>query len=195
MRHVADRAGWKVDLHQLAKPEEADFVAFYESADADVLWIISHGEHDPFTVERTGLVAGETLISLGRLQAMAIPEQGRRLLVINACSGATTQACGGVARIGIAATLATRHQAVVGHLWPVHWSIGFAFGALLAEALRTTTVEDAFFTATAQLADRDAVLECVRIAYPGLVGLLDRLERTGEDFASPTSWGSPVLLV
>ncbi|WP_431673651.1 CHAT domain-containing protein [Rhizobium leguminosarum] len=193
--HVARRAGWTVDVHQIENPTPADLRNFYEDRNADVAWVISHGAHDPFAVRGTGLhLRDESLVDLEELRSWTIPHDGRRLLVLNSCSGASAQGRGGLARIGLAQSLVSRFQAVLGHLWPVHWTAGLAFGAALAAALETDPIEAAVLQAAKLLQNPAELMGFLEDRFEGCDGLLDRLRRSSEDLTSMTNWGCPVLL-
>ncbi len=193
--HVARRAGWIVDIHQPNEPTREDLRRFYEDHDADVLWVISHGAHDPFAVQGTGLhLPDETLIDLQEITGWSIPKLDRRLLVLNSCSGASAQGRGGLARIGLAQGLVSGWQAVVGHLWPVHWTAGLAFGAALAGQLEFDPTDNAVLAATHIMQEPDRLLNFLEDRFQGCDNMLDRLRRSSEDLSSVTNWGCPVLL-
>ena len=106
IQHIASRAGWIVDVWQPTEPTREDVRRFYEDLDADVVWIISHGAHDPFVVRGTGLhLANDTLVDLLDMRSWTTPDKDRRLLILNSCSGAAAQSRGGLARIGLAQSL------------------------------------------------------------------------------------------
>jgi CHAT domain len=195
IRHVAHRAGWAVHVHQLAAPTREDLRRFYEDAEADVVWVVSHGAHNPFAVRGTGLhLSDETLVDLEDMRGWTTPGQDRRLLVLNSCSGASAQQRGGVARIGLAQSLVSGRQAVVAHLWPVHWTAGLAFGAALAVGLEADPTEAAALGAARLMQEPRRLLGFLEDRFQGCDDLLDRLRRSVEDLASLINWGCPVSL-
>ncbi len=195
LRHVADRSGWSVEVYGSADATRQDLRRFYEDQDADVVWVISHGTHDPFTAGGTGLhLPDGTLVDFDEVRSWTVPDLGRRLLVLNSCSGATAQGRGGLARIGLAQSLVSGGQAVIGHLWPVHWTTGLAYGAALATCLETTSTEAAALMASELLGEPQRLLPFLEERFQSCEELLDRLRRSGEDLTSITNWGCPVLL-
>ncbi len=195
IRHVAHHVGWAVDVHGSADATHVDLRRFYEDGAADVLWVISHGAHDPFAVRGTGLhMPDETLVDLEELSSWRTPGDGRRLLILNSCSGATAQGRAGIARIGLAQSLVSGRQAVVGHLWPVHWTAGLAFGAALAASLEADPTEAAALAAAGRMQEPKQLLTFLEARFQGCDELLERLRRSGEDMSSLTNWGCPVLL-
>jgi hypothetical protein len=195
IRHVAARAGWAVDVNSPETPSAADLRRFYEDPGPDVLWVISHGAHDPFAIEGTGLhLPDETLVGLEELLAWRTPTDGRRLLVLNNCSGATAQGRGGLARIGLAQSLVSGVQGVVAHLWPVHWAAGLAFGAALAACLEDLPTEHAALTAAGLMRQPSELLTFLDERFADCPEILERVHRSGEDLRSLTNWGCPVLL-
>lgn len=195
INHVAERAGWAVDVYGSADATRADLRRFYEDAEADIAWVISHGAHDPFAVRGTGLhLPDGTLVGLEDVRGWKTPPDGQRLLVLNSCSGATAQGRGGIARIGLAQCLVSGRQAVIGHLWPVHWTAGLAFGAALAASLEAGPVEAAALAAIRRIQEPAELLSFLENRFQGCNELLDRLRRSAEDLSSLTNWGCPVLL-
>jgi hypothetical protein len=195
IRHVAGRAGWAVEVYGGTDATRENLRSFYEDGAADVLWVISHGTHDPFAVGGTGLhLPDGTLVSLEELRGWTQPSEGRRLLVLNSCSGATAQGRAGIARIGLAQSLVSGSQAAVGHLWPVHWTAGLAFGAALAASLEADPTEAAVLAAAYLMQDPERLIAFLEARFQGCDELLERVRRSGEDLSSLTNWGCPVLL-
>lgn len=195
IRHVADRAGWVIDVHGPAGTTRDDLRRFYEDEEADVVWVISHGAHDPYAVGGTGLhLPDETLVGLEDLRTWTTPSGGRRLLILNSCSGATAQYRSGIARIGLAQSLVSGRQAVVSHLWPVHWTAGLAFGAALAASLEADPTEAAALAAARLMQEPEGLLDFLESRFQGCEELLERLRHSSEDLSSLTNWGCPILL-
>ena len=195
IRHVGNRAGWTVDVQQPEEPTSEDLRRFYENEEADLVWVISHGAHDAYTTRGTGLhLPDETLIGLDEIGRWEVPGNDRRLLVLNSCSGASAQGRGGLARIGLAQSLVSGRQAVVGHLWPVHWTAGLAFGAALAACLEDDPTEAAALAAAGLMQEHQRLLTFLEDRFHGCEELLNRLRRSPEDMDSLTNWGCPVLL-
>lgn len=195
IEHIANRNGWVLAVHQETSPTREDLQRFYEDEAADVLWVISHGTHDPFSVRKTGLhLPDESLVDLEELRRWKTPELDRRLLVLNSCSGASAQGRGGLARIGLAQSLASDRQSVVGHLWPIHWTAGLAFGAVLIASLEIEQSSSAAITASAIMREPERMVAFLEERFAGCDELLNRLRRSDEDMTSMTNWGCAVLL-
>lgn len=195
IQHIAKRAGWLLDIHRKDNATLSDLKQFYEDDKTDVLWVISHGTHDPFATRGTGLhLPDETLVDLEEIRKWGTPQQDRRLLVLNSCSGAAAQGRGGLARIGLAQSLVGASQSVVAHQWPIHWTAGLAFGAALAAVLEKEPNERAALTAANLMQRPDELMGFLEDRFAGCDELLDRLRRSQEDLSSITNWGCPVLL-
>jgi hypothetical protein len=150
LERVAAQAGWHLEIGTDGDDPEA-FVRFYEQAEADLLWVIGHGEHSPYRLDESGLAISEGLVGAEALRR--IPAGGgRRLLVLNVCSGAAIQVHGGTARIGFSHELTTPEQQVIAHLWPIGMYTGLAFGAKLALELARVPVADAYRSSVRGLA-------------------------------------------
>lgn len=192
LERVAAQAGWDLEIGTDGDDPDA-FVRFYEQAEADLLWVIGHGEHSPYRLEESGLAIGEGLVSAEALRR--IPAGGgRRLLVLNVCSGAATQVRGGIARIGLSHELTTPEQQVIAHLWPIGMYTGLAFGAKLALELARVPVAEAYRNTVRGLAQPGPLCEELLALLGGDLGLHDRIRHQHAQIGSILSWGAPVLL-
>jgi hypothetical protein len=191
------RNGWDVEIFDSAGEAE-DFRHYYERQGPDVLWVAGHGEFVAHRPRETGLVLdskdGARILSMRELAGYTVPPSGRRLLVLNACSGATTQGMAGMARIGIAHSIVQPAQAVIGHLWPASQAVSLAFGMLFASHLAGDDVEGAF----GRTADEMRTPEQIPALLTHRLGFapegLFRIEKDVEELASILAWGCPVLL-
>ncbi len=127
------------DRLNIATAEDGSFERFlqeYRSKVHDIIWVISHGDfrhHQPHT-SALQMAEGHRL-GVQELLALRVPEHGRRLLVVNSCDGGTAAPLNAPAELGIAASVAGRHQAVVSHICPVHPLAALVFGAVFAKHL------------------------------------------------------------
>ena len=90
IRHVAQRSGWKVQAYPTIDERGSQQLrAFYEDAEADIVWVISHGSHDPFSVRGIGLhMPDGTLVGLEQLRS------GRRMVAAALASNwPSTESC------------------------------------------------------------------------------------------------------
>lgn len=192
LNRVAALAGWRVDVHGDGDP--AAFERLYADGAADLLWVIGHGEHSPHRIEGSGLVIGDHLVTAERLRDLARGADGRRLLVLNVCSGATAQVRGGIARIGIAQELTGPVQQVAAHLWPVGMYAGLAFGAKFALELASGDAATAYARTIAGMrAPVGLRADLLERLGPGLQ-VHDRLANQDGQVGNVMSWGAPVLL-
>jgi len=199
--------GWEASAFDATKGDAEDFRRFYEQPDADVLWVAGHGEFIAHRPNESGIILNsqpadgdqtggrcELVLPMQAAAGFAIPQRGRRLLVLNTCSGATTQGMSGMARIGLAQSLVQPAQAVIGHLWPASSGLGLAFGMLLASNLIDDDIEGAFTRTAVELRKpaEIAALLTARLGAPP--NGLFRIERDSADIRSIMAWGCPVLL-
>jgi hypothetical protein len=195
LQAVAARAGWRVKI--ASGPQNvAGFKAYYEDPEADVLWVIGHGEQSPFRLEESGLVLSDgQLLTTSELAAFERPNAARRLLVLNICSATATQNRGGLARIGFAQGLTTADQEVVGHLWPIDYYAALAFGCALSASLVDHGPAEAL-SATISLMQRPRNLIDALAAIAPEQEAIARLssDRAAEQVENILSWGSAVLL-
>lgn len=196
IRLVADRAEWYLKVFQTEAPTVEEFRVFYEDPGADILWVISHGEHNPFMVEGTNLhVGGTTYVTLEQLRNFSVPGKDRRLIVLNSCSSAATQLRGGLGRIGIAQSLASCKQSVVGNLWPITPSAALTYGAILAAQLQHTDPVVAALQGLKFLQNPNELRARFNEAYSENPELLQQLMKASDRLEGITDWGCPVLVV
>jgi hypothetical protein len=193
LRRVADTAGWDLDVGNGGDDPE-QFISFYERDDADLLWVIGHGEHSPYRLEESGLAFGDRLISAEQLLNVPTGSGERRLLVLNVCSGAASQVRGGLARVGLSHEIVGPAQQVIAHHWPIGMYTGLAFGAKLALELMASPSAEAYSATIRGLRSPTELLrELIDRLGPDL-GIHERLANQKAQIGNFMSWGAPVLL-
>ena len=191
LERVAALAGWTIDVKG---GDVGAFERFYADPAPDLLWVIGHGEHSPHRIEGSGLVIGEELLTAERLRGLAPPGEGRRLLVLNVCSGATAQVRGGMARVGIGQELTGPGQQVAAHLWPVGMYAGLAFGAKFALELSVASAADAYARTVAGMRDPAALRADLITRLGSGLAIHERLAHQDAQISNVLAWGAPVLL-
>ena len=192
-------AGVEVENRSQTDLTPAKFSELYCSADYDLFWINAHGEFNATDPHRAYLQLSadrEQAISLAELVQLPVPRVGRRLLFLNICDGGNVLVTDAPPRLGIAPMLASAHQAVISHLWPVRQFVAAAFGVFMADALRgNRPFFDAFVVALGRIrGDRDEIVQRLAACQPRPDDLIDRIAN-GPDDLTPSSilnWGSPV---
>lgn len=195
LRHVATTAGWDVKVTSGTLDREA-FRQFYEDTEADLLWVIGHGEQVPDDLNRTGIVMEDgDMASLADITNFDLPGEGRRLLVLNICSSATAQTFNGMARSGLAQELVSPRQQVIGHLWPIDYYAALAFGSSLAVGLTREPPPAALRDASLLMRDQVKLINVLTEISPELQAI-QRLngQRAAEVMQNVLSWGCPVIL-
>lgn len=187
-------AGFEVVLHSRSERTLAeDFRDFYEDETADLLWVIGHGAFEAHDPAASGLQFHDApILSWEELGQWRVPNQGRRLLILNVCSGADVIVTGGVGRIGLAADLVGTYQTVVGHRWAVDGGVALALGAMAASHLAQGAEPlQAFRDAITGLRRPDTIGEHIRNG----LGLVEVVERLAPDTMSGVlNWGCPAVL-
>jgi len=195
LQHVAAAAGWHVKDMPGTLDQEA-FRRFYEDPEADLLWVIGHGEQTSDDQRRTGIVMEDGAIaSLADIVSFDVPSVGRRLLVLNICSSATAQTFNGMARSGLAQELVSSCQQVIGHLWPIDYYAALAFGSSLAVGLTREPPPAALRDASLLMRDQVKLINVLTEISPELQAIR-RLngQRAAEVMQNVLSWGCPVIL-
>ena len=193
LQSVATQFDWELDIVDHGDDPKA-FLDFYACEDADLLWVIGHGEHSPYRLEDSGIVIGDGLVTADLLSSIQFRSNGRRLLVLNVCSGAATQVRGGMARIGLSHELVTPQQKLIAHLWPIGMYSGLAFGSKLALELAGSDTDAAYRATIRGMMKPDALCKELRLRLGESLGIHDRIANQQEQIGGFLSWGSPVLL-
>lgn len=197
LRTIFERAGCLVEVHEPETTTVEDFLRVYKDPSVDVFWVVSHGEYDHWSPKNVAVQIGRSasFIRLDDLLNELPPMEGRRLLVLNVCDGGRFEELGTLPRIGFAAALAGRHQAVISQLWPVKGWPAAAFGALLAGHLANGAPYFAGYAAALSevRCTREALANRVCGAAGQWVELCDRISNSGEDFENFAATGSPVF--
>jgi hypothetical protein len=196
LRDVFDRSAITVEIISSDYDQSTGaFRAFYEDPEFDVVWVMGHGEHNALAPHEAGLrITEEVVVGLPELLSFSIPNRGRRLLVLNICSGATPTVFGGLHRLGIAPILTSHYQATISHLWMINPTVAATFGAFLGAGLAK---RQGFFQGytnalRALHADRTDIQDMLRSQFSPNLGLVARLETT-IDFNNILHWGSAVF--
>ncbi len=195
LMRVAATAGWRAKVTS-GELDMRAFRQFYEDSEADVLWVIGHGEQTSDDASQTGIVMEDgTMASLADLAEFNVPRTGRRLLVLNICSSATAQTFNGMARSGLAQELVSPSQQVIGHLWPIDYYAALAFGSSLAMALTRLPPANALKEALLMMRDQGELIRVLQEISPDLQAIR-RLngQRAAEVMGNVLSWGCPVIL-
>lgn len=192
------RNGVAVDLSDAGGSAATGFRKAYLMSDHDVYWVIAHGHYDHWDPHRAYIQLSPNdadRIYLDELVTLAVPSQGRRLLVLDICDGGTAATFAGAPRLGVGPVLAGPDQAVVSHLWPVFQLSLAAFGALLAVGLtREQGFWPAFLYATARMKAPKAEIEAIlERELPPECELPERFRNRSVDTENVYHWGSPVF--
>ncbi|MBB3356896.1 MULTISPECIES: CHAT domain-containing protein [unclassified Novosphingobium] len=207
IQEFAAQNGWLATVFSGSEDGDAeDFRRFYEQPDPDILWVCGHGEYVAHRLNETGIVVApprtdgdedsfaHVILPMETIARFQTPNDGRRLLVLNTCSGATTQGMAGMARIGLAQSLVQPNQMVIGHLWPASAAVALAFGGLFASNLGRHDVIAAFGTTLAELRDPSAIVPLIEDRLGATFSGGFRVTSAVDELSNILAWGCPVLL-
>ncbi len=194
LQSIGDRAGWNV--HVFDGGQTADqFLRFYEDPEPDLLWVISHGEMDAHDLTRSGIVMGDrSILPIRDVGELVVPNEDRRLLVLNICSGGAAQNRGGLASLGLAQTLAGPSQLVIAHQWPIDSYPALTFASAFMVGLIEAEVGRAFSNTAGLMQDIEGLRAALTAVDPGL-STLDRLDVEAARTAAGSilNWGNAAL--
>ena len=175
------------------KQTKQDFLNLYADTSLDLLWVAGHGECDRWDPSSPAiLVGGGAQVFMDDLLALPISAAGRRLLVLNICDSGTSSVFGGIHKLGLAPMLASAHQSVVGHSWPIDPIIAAGFGVKLAQELASDPAGffAAYGRALASLREPwDVFVE--KIAGRIDAEIVQRMCNNERDLGNIFHWGSP----
>jgi hypothetical protein len=194
LRAIGPLGGWEIRVDDGPRTQDR-FAAYYSDPEPDVLWVIGHGEMDAHKIQETGIMlsAGD-LLSIRDVAAMSVPPAGRRLLVLNICSGGAAQNRGGLGHLGLAQSIAGPHQQVVAHQWPVDSHPALAFAASFAIGLINAEPSEALLASAIEMRDIDGLRDRLAAFAPTL-SAIDRLNTAvaRDNAQSVLNWGNAAI--
>lgn len=184
----------------LVKAEEAtaaDFINHYRDAKYDLFWVSCHGEFKHFEPHKSYLDLGNDIsIAIDELAQYQPNDNGRRLLVLDACDGATTGLFNNPASIGIGAAGVNARQSLISHAWPIDDYAGLILGILLGIHLSEGLSYAEAHTATIRkfIEGREVVHQYVA-ARCNNQDVLERIENTRIGFDDFYYYGSLTYII
>ena len=192
---VGETCGWEVRVYGNAR-DNSSFSEFFSDSDADLLWIIGHGNYDHHNVDGCGLVLNDgELFSLRDFSTLPTPNKTRGI-VANICSGGTARVIGGLGTNGIAGALCNGNQFVVSHGWPVDMYAALAFGGVYFSNLPEFGMREGLRKAQVMLRDQDHILSQIGKTSHNL-SISERLRCKGMKprLENVLSWGSTAIYI
>lgn len=194
LQSIGNRARWGV--HVFGGEQTADqFGRFYEDPESDVFWVISPGEMDAHDLARSGNVLGDqSILPIRDVGRLIVPNEDRRMLVLNICSGGAAQNRGGLASLGLARMLSSPSQLVIAHQWPVDSYPALIFASAFMVDIIGAEVGQAFSNTASLMQDIDRLRAALAAVDPGL-SALDRLDVEAARTAAGSilNWGNAAL--
>jgi hypothetical protein len=137
LQGIFGSVGIQVDYFPSEQTTKEVFTQIYESDEYDIIWIMSHGEFDHWRPGQLSIEigAGESITLDEIISLKTVPNEYRRLLMLNVCDGATHTNLDGLSKLGFAPALTSRNQCTISHLWPVNPYVAATFGAIYAERI------------------------------------------------------------
>ncbi|MCD6065860.1 MAG: hypothetical protein K0S33_686 [Bacteroidetes bacterium] len=202
VQEIFEKRGVTVTRFNWHNATKAEFIAEYQQDKYDIVWISCHGEFDHYYPENSFLVLNReeatndtNVISYGEL-ITDLKSNNRRLLVLNACDGATTSLTSSPVAIGLGASMVNRNQSLISHQWPIDDLAGMTYGIILAYYLTETDsyVEAYKRTVLEFLKGKESIISFIKKVSTN-VEVIDRLEnRQDIDLSLIYYWGSLSLV-
>lgn len=176
-----------------------EFIEYYNSVEFDLIWISCHGQFNHYKPHESYLVLrqkfddiDEVILTYNQMKTQSLLNlDNRRLLVLNACDGATTSLNNNPYSIGLGATVINQSQSLISHQWPAENNAGLIHGVLLAIYLvEEKSYQNAYeSTIKKYLEGKEAILEFFK-ANNVLQEVIDSFEGSSIDISSFYYWGS-----
>lgn len=166
--------------------------AVWEDPEYDVIWVSGHGEFSGYAPDDAHLTTGIEQLDFAALRSWRTPARThRRLVVLNACFAGAAASLEGTGRIGLATAVAGPLQAIVAHLWNVHFLPSACFGVLLASRLHRGGFCECFEYACRSLSEGgNRLAEELSDCRAGT--LAQRVNNNSSlDWQDMANWGSP----
>jgi hypothetical protein len=192
VKEIFETEGVGVTVLVAAESSKEEFFDHYQCPDFDVIWIICHGEFNHYKPHASYLELGNDIsVNLDELIYVPANLNQRRLMVLDACDGASTSLFNSPASIGLGANMVNAQQSLLSHFWPIYDYAGLILSILLAinlsrrEDYRTAHSKTVLLFAKG----KEAVLDFVRAECQNQ-DVLERIENTSLDFQNFYYWGS-----
>jgi len=186
--------------HESGKEE---FISSYSDPGYDLVWISCHGEFDHYYPQNSKLVLNqnnppieEVAVNYADLGAGLDQTSERRLLVLNACDGATTTLANSPASLGFGSSLVNEQQSLISHQWPTDNYSSMILGIILAIGLAAGMDYLVAYQRSIELflAGKERVLEEIS-TYVNDPELFERIERAELDYSNIYYYGSFSYLI
>lgn len=197
IEEIFGRSGCKVIWRSCFEASKEDFIHHYGSSEYDVFWILGHGQFIRHAAHTSYLDLGnEIQITIDELKAITLTHDQRRLLVIDACDGATNALANSPASIGIGTSVVCQKQSLISHNWPVENVPSLVMGLLLATFLsQGHSYSEAHHNATRIFYEgKQASLNHLRMFIEN-TEVLERIENNDFDYQNFYYWGSMTYII
>lgn len=143
VERIFTQVGAEVKRHNWYTSSKEAFLEDYNNGDFDMYWLSCHGQfehylpHDSYLVlnDDNGNGIEKTVINYPEFNINIDQTSSRRLLVLNACDGATTTLNNSPSSIGFGSKMVNQYQSLISHQWPIYDCAGLIHGVLLASYL------------------------------------------------------------
>ena len=174
-----------------------EFLVRYSDLSYDLFWIVGHGEFEQHEAHKSYLNLGNDIfVGIEDLKNREICREQRRLLVLDACDGATASLANSPVSIGIGVTTISASQSLVSHTWPVENLPSMTLGLLLAVFLSqgNSYADSHSKTIECFYRGKQDVLAVIR-NYCQDSEVVDRIINSEFDYQNYYYWGSLNLLI
>jgi hypothetical protein len=197
VQEIFESRGINVRVSEHFRSTKDDFLRNYTDPTYDLVWVLCHGQYFHYEPHKSYLDLGsDIIITIEDFLAQAIPHEERRLLIVDACDGATTSLTNSPLSIGIGAAVTGMAQSLFSHGWPVDNYSSLIAGLLLATYLSEgRSYASSHFSSVSLMAKGKAAILEVITQHCKNPEILDRIENKDMDYSDFLHWGSLLYMV
>jgi CHAT domain-containing protein len=174
-----------------------EFLEHYSGEDYDIFWILGHGEFMHHESHNSYIDLGnEIKVTITEVSSIQFQSTERRLLILDACDGATTSLANNPAAIGLGSSMVSAHQSLISHGWPVENVSSMILGIILSIFLgQGYTYSEAHQKTISKFYEgKDNVLELFR-QFNINEDIIERIVNKDFDYSNFYYWGSLVHVI
>jgi len=197
LKNIFSKKGIECLLLRHLESSKEGFLGKYCDESFDLVWVCCHGEFNHMEPHKSYLELGNDIsINLEELASQNIQFSERRLLMIDACDGATISLANSPASIGIGITVVNSKQSLISHKWPIDNYSALTSGILLGIFLsQKMSYSDALTnTVNVLCAGKEKVITVIR-EHCDENGVNERIAASTIDFQNFYTWGSLEYLI
>ena len=197
LKDIFDQKSIECKVINYKESNKAEFLSNYNDKTFDLIWICCHGAFNHSEPHKSYIDLGNGIeISIEELSTQKLNHNERRLLIIDACDGATTSLINSPVSIGIAASVINSKQSVISHQWPIDNYSALISGTLLGVFLSEGITYGDALKKTIQTfcLGKETIIDIIK-GNCNNSEIIERIDNSSIDFQNFYSWGSLAFFI